>query len=113
MFYQVLPSQRQSKTSEMFEVWVCLKKEDGWVLTANCTCMAGLGSACSHVAALLFKLETAVHVGLNERTAPTSELCAWKACKRSVTPAPLNSINFKKNETGITSFTMHGSNGEC
>ena len=101
MFYQVLPSQRQSKTSEMYEVWVCLKKEDGWVLTGNCTCMAGLGSACSHVAALLFKLETAVHAGLNERTVATSELCAWKACKRSVTPAPLNSINFKKPKRGL------------
>ena len=31
MFFQMLPSQRQIKTSEMHEVWVCLMKEDGWV----------------------------------------------------------------------------------
>ena len=67
----------------------------------RCKCMAGLGSACSHVSALLFKLEIALHAGLNERTAPTSELSAWKACKWSVTPAPLNSINFKKPKRGL------------
>ena len=58
--------------------------------------MAGLGSACSHVAALLFKLETAVHLELNKPSAPTSQLCAWKKCKRNVTPAPIKAINFQR-----------------
>ena len=58
--------------------------------------MAGLGSACSHVAALLSKLETSVHLQLNKPDAPTSQLCAWKRCKKNVIPAPINCINFRR-----------------
>ena len=58
--------------------------------------MAGLGSACSHVAALLFKLEAAVHYKLNQPTACTSQLCAWKVSKKHVNPAPIKAINFKR-----------------
>ena len=97
----MLPSQRQSKTRTLYDVWACLNKEDGWILTANSTCMTGLGSACRHVAALLIKFDAAIHAGVNEQTAPTSELCAWKACKRNVIPAPLKSINFKKPKIGL------------
>lgn len=96
----VLPSQRQSKGTQMYKVWVCLNKKQGWIFTANCTCMAGLGSACSHAAALMFKLEAAVNLQLHEGTAPTSELCQWKQCKKSVTPSPLTEINFKKPKKG-------------
>ena len=73
--FKVLPSQRQSESSTMYNVWACLQKEYGWVLTANCSCMAGLGSACSHVAALLFKIESACHLKLAEGISPTSVLC--------------------------------------
>ena len=59
----------------MYNVWACLQKEYGWVLTANGSCMAGLGSACSHVAALLFKIESACHLKLTEGISPTSVLC--------------------------------------
>ena len=78
----------------MYNVWVCLQKEYGWVLTANCSCMAGLGSACSHVAALLFKIESASHLKLTEGISPTSVLCEWKKSKKSVQPAPIKLINF-------------------
>ena len=50
----------------MYNVWVCLQKEHGCVLTTNCSCMAGLGSACSHVAALLFKIESESYLKLTE-----------------------------------------------
>ncbi|KAM7307962.1 uncharacterized protein ISCGN_011597 [Ixodes scapularis] len=39
--------------------WVLLRP-DGEVLTAHCTCMAGLAEACSHVAAILFYMEVVV-----------------------------------------------------
>ena len=73
--FKLLPSQRQSESSTMYNVWVCLQKEYGWVLTANSSCMAGLGSACSHVAALLFKIESARHLKLTEGISPASVLC--------------------------------------
>ena len=80
----------------MYNVWVCLQKEYGWVLTADRSCMAGLGSACSHVAALLFKIESACHLKLTEGISPTSVLCEWKKSKKSVQPAPIKLINFSR-----------------
>ena len=61
--------------------------------------MAGLGSAWSPTAALLFKLETAVHLSLKEATAPTSMLCSWQSCKKAVHLVPLKSINFSRVKT--------------
>ena len=37
---QVLPSQRQAEKTVMYDVWVCVHKRDGWVLSASCICMA-------------------------------------------------------------------------
>lgn len=37
---KVLPSQRQGKKETSYEVWVALHSS-GWILSANCTCMAG------------------------------------------------------------------------
>ena len=86
-----------------YDVWVCLDRDNGWVLSGNCTCMAGLGSSCSHVAALLFKLENAVHLKLKDSTAPTSVLCSWKSCKKAVEPAPLKAVNFSRvKKRGLT-----------
>ena len=58
--------------------------------------MAGLGSSCSHIAALLFKLDNAVHLKLKDSTASTSVLCSWKSCKKAVEPAPLKAVNFSR-----------------
>ena len=90
---QVLPSQRQSDSSNMYNVWVCIHKKHGWILTANCSCMAGLGSACSHVTALLFKIENVIHVRETDDTSPTSILCQWKSTKKSAEAAPTQLIN--------------------
>ena len=76
----------------------CLNKKFGRVLTGNCTCMADLGSACSHLAALLFKLEAAVHYNLNEKTVCklVSQLCSWNAARKHVTPTPASAIDFSR-----------------
>ena len=58
--------------------------------------MAGFGSACNHIAALLFKLEAAAHFHLKQATASTSQLCAWKASRTHVLPAPLLAIDFSR-----------------
>ena len=52
------------------------------------------------MAALLFKVEASIRLGLN-KVASTSHLCAWNKSRRQVDPAPLELINFsrpKKNE---------------
>ena len=78
----------------MYNVWVCLQKEYCWILTASCSCMTGLGSVCSHVAALLFKIESTHHLKLTEGISQMSVVCEWKKSKKSVQPAPKNLINF-------------------
>ena len=92
--FKALPKQRQNESSTMYNVWVCLQKEYGWVVTTNCSCMAGLGSACSHVADLLLKIGSACHLKLIEGISPTSVLCEWKKSKKSFQPAPIQLINF-------------------
>ena len=53
---KVLPSQRQGVKEILYDVWVIINNA-GWILSGNCTCMSGMASVCSHVAALLFKLQ--------------------------------------------------------
>ena len=40
-FSQVLPSQRQGQKQEMYDCWVAINKSLRWILTGNCTWMAG------------------------------------------------------------------------
>ena len=53
-----------------------------------------LGSACSHLAGLLFKLEACVRLQLNKKSV-TSQLCQWSRCRKHAEPALLQEINFK------------------
>lgn len=54
LFPQVNHSQSLNKPP--FDLWI-LCKSDGDVAAAHCTCMAGNGEVCSHVAALLFYIK--------------------------------------------------------
>lgn len=38
---EVLPSQRQGQKTKMYDAWVYVNRQEGYILTANCTCMAG------------------------------------------------------------------------
>ena len=95
---QVKHSQRISTTP--LTPWITVEKV-GTVLCAHCTCMAGLGEACSHIAALLFTLEANTH--MKKRLSCTSLPCAWLPPSfRSVPYAPISEIDFysqkKRNE---------------
>ncbi|KAJ8030935.1 hypothetical protein HOLleu_27485 [Holothuria leucospilota] len=58
--------------------WVALSKESGKVFSAYCTCFAGLGSTCNHIAAILFKLDHAFMTGKSRKeVACTSKQCTW------------------------------------
>ena len=52
-----IPSQKIKRIPH--KIWVCVNKTNGTVESAYCTCFAGLGSTCNHVAAVLFKVEHA------------------------------------------------------
>ena len=56
--YMITVSVRHSQKLSVHPAkpWVAVK-QSGTVVCAHCSCMAGLGEACSHIAALLFTLE--------------------------------------------------------
>ena len=69
---RVRHSQRISATA--VHAWVAAK-QGGVVLCAHCTCMAGLGEACSHIAAILFTLDS--NTRTKQSTSCTSLPCSW------------------------------------
>ena len=64
----------QSVLSPGLVPWVAAE-QNGTIICAHCTCKAGLGEACSHIAALLFAVEA--HTKARESTACTSAACSW------------------------------------
>ena len=81
----------QSVTASPLKSWVAAEK-CGTILCSHCTCMAGLGEACSHIAALLFAAEA--HNRLKD-TSCTSQPCTWLSPNmKNVAYAPISDINF-------------------
>ncbi|VDI32578.1 Hypothetical predicted protein [Mytilus galloprovincialis] len=56
--------------------WVCLAKDTADIYCAHCTCLSGLGEMCSHIAAVLFKIELGVRYGVTQKSV-TSEERKW------------------------------------
>ena len=73
--------------------------QNGTVLCAHCTCMAGLGEACSHVAALLFTMEA--NTRYRNSVSCTSQLCAWlpPTLGKTIEYSPAADIDFTTPET--------------
>ncbi|CAC5408719.1 unnamed protein product [Mytilus coruscus] len=66
--------------------WVCLAKDTADIYCAHCTCLAGLGEMCSHIAAVLFKIKLGVRYGVTQKSV-TSEECKWnKVFRKQVFP---------------------------
>ncbi|XP_038062887.1 uncharacterized protein LOC119733373 [Patiria miniata] len=86
---KVRHSQQPSKTP--CYSWVCTTA-DGIVLYGHCTCKAGLGEVCSHIAALLFYIDETVFHNTNATTNQeccTSRLCQW------IVPKQLDKLELK------------------
>jgi len=81
-----------------YEPWVCLKKDDGSVVTAECSCVAGLGEVCKHVDALLYYIASEVREGRNKSC--TSKPQAWskpsKGAFKKYTAKPMAAIRIQK-----------------
>ena len=71
---EVMPSQRLNDNPHM--PWVAINLKGPSVETVHCTCMAGFGESCSHIGALLFKLEAAIRAGFT-KNACTDVAWAW------------------------------------
>ena len=69
-----MPPQRLNDNPYM--PWVAINLKGTSVQMAHCTCMAGLGEPCSHIGALLLKLEAAIRAGFTKK-ACTDVACTW------------------------------------
>ena len=58
-----------------------------------------LGSACNHFAAVLFKLQACVQLGMNKK-ACMSKLCQWNVSRRKADPVPLQQMSLKHSRKG-------------
>ena len=84
-------SQRLSATP--LRPWVAVEKI-GSELCAHCNCIAGLGEACSHIAAVLFVLEA--NVQARKSMSCLSLPCSWLPPSfQSVPSASIAQIEFK------------------
>ncbi|CAC5396060.1 unnamed protein product [Mytilus coruscus] len=82
---KVLHSQRMSE--KPLQPWFIAEKE-GRILAAHCTCMAGLGEVCTHVAALLFAVDASVQ--LRESKTITEEKSYW------LLPTSVKGVSYKQ-----------------
>ena len=64
-----------SVSAALLKSWIATDK-DCTVYCAHCICVTGLGEACSHIAALLFAVETTTR--FLEETSCASVPCQWK-----------------------------------
>ena len=84
-FIQVLHSQSIRNTP--LEPWIIAEKS-GRILGGHCTCVAGLGEVCTHVAALLFLIEETVN--LRDSKTVTQEKAYW------MLPTSLSKVDYKE-----------------
>ena len=76
-------------------LWLVIEKKDGKILRSHCSCMAGMGQTCNHVAAGLFRIEAMVRLGLTNLSC-TSKPNEW--LRKEVTPMKVKDINFNRDD---------------
>lgn len=92
-YYKAEVGRSQSFNASPHKAWVCVHKS-GRVVTGGCSCMAGKARVCSHVGAILWKMEYAFSNNMTG-IACTDEAATWnRGTKRNVTPASLENIAF-------------------
>ncbi len=87
--------------------WIAAE-ENGRILAAHCDCMAGLGESCSHVASLLFAIESGVRI--RESMTVTQKKAYWvmPTGVKAVHYAPVREIDFvgKKRSAAMMKSTF-------
>ncbi|KAK4885293.1 hypothetical protein RN001_001564 [Aquatica leii] len=78
--YLVKHSQRMNQPP--LKVWIIAEK-DGSIRNGHCTCMAGVGEACSHIAAILYYLE---YINTNSLHLSCTDVKAHELQQTSTTP---------------------------
>ncbi|KAK7489626.1 hypothetical protein BaRGS_00019021 [Batillaria attramentaria] len=89
---KVLHSQRLNEAP--LTPWVIVTADGSNILSAHCTCKAGIGETCSHVGALTFACDA--FTTTKEKATCTGVKAYWKVPQgiRGVKPAPAYKIDF-------------------
>ena len=77
------------------ELWVLIHKPTGDIEAAYCTCFAGLGQSCNHIAALLFRIEYALENG-ETGVSCTSKPCTWTSTRKAIEPILVSDMRIVK-----------------
>lgn len=81
------------------KVWI-ICEEEGSIISAHCTCMAGLSEVCSHIGALLYALEYMYQASRN--LSPTDLKAKWVIPSVSNVPiVKLKEMELKKQELKV------------
>ena len=78
----------QSIKDSFHKLWIILEKT-AKTRTCHCTCMAGIGETCNHVAAAMCRVEAAVRIGLTNPTC-TSNASEWMPSRKTIQPKRIN-----------------------
>ena len=93
------------------KTWVAAEK-GGAVICPHCDCMAGLGEACSHIAAILFTLDA--NVQARKSLSCTLVPCSWlPPTFKNVPFAPISEINFAEPEKRLKAMAGTSSSSKC
>jgi len=87
----------QSINNPFHKMWIILEKKTSRIRACHCTCMAGMGQTCNHVAAAMFRVEAAVRNGLTN-PACTSSSNEWLPCRKEVAPTKIKNLNFNRDD---------------
>ena len=87
----------QPVSTSPLNCWI-ICQENGEVCCAHCTCMAGLGEACTHIGAVLFYLEAVTNSSNNVTC--TQQRCKWVVpTQREIPYLPIKGIDFTSAKT--------------
>ena len=87
------PSQRIKDVPH--DLCILLRKHTGDIVSAYCTCFAGLGQTCNHIAALLFRVDHAWKNGECQISC-TSQPCTWSSSRKPIAPILVSDMNITK-----------------
>ncbi|XP_041376830.1 uncharacterized protein LOC121389299 [Gigantopelta aegis] len=120
---KVIPSYptKNEKEKPDYDVWLSLSKISGHVHSAGCSCSAGEGESCNHIAALLYALVDISRSQIDGMHASTSMKCKWnEPRKRRLSPNRVEDIVFKKHkfsdvagEGNARNIQLHTSGSTC
>ena len=88
----------QSTKDSFYKRWILLEKT-AKIRTCHCTCMARLGETCNHVAASMYRIETAVRIGLTD-PASTSNANEWLLNQKTIGSKKIKHLYFRREDFG-------------